>query len=84
MMAETTEQAVKRHERWLLEQEEALSRHQVWLEEHDAAMKAHETAILNFGFWIKDCMRSRFWIRSASLSLSAERGSDWACGRRTD
>ena len=44
-MAETTEAAIKRHERWLLEQEEAISRHRGWLEEHDAAMKAHETAM---------------------------------------
>ena len=58
-MAETTAEAIKRHERWLEEQEEAISRHRVWLqeqeaavsrhriwlEEHEAAMKAHETAM---------------------------------------
>ena len=41
-MAETTEEAIRRHERWLQEQEEAISRHRVWLEEHDAAMRKAE------------------------------------------
>jgi len=44
-MAETTQEAIKRHERWLFEQEEAISRHRVWLEEHEAWMKAHEAAM---------------------------------------
>lgn len=34
-MAETTEEAVKRHERWLFEQEEAFNRHRSWLEQLD-------------------------------------------------
>ena len=32
-MAETTEEAIKRHERWLLEQEEAFNRHRSWAQE---------------------------------------------------
>jgi len=42
-MAETIEEAIKRHERWLEEQEEAIARHRVWLEEHDAVMRRAET-----------------------------------------
>jgi hypothetical protein len=34
-MAETTEEAIKRHERWLFEQEEAFNRHRSWLKQLD-------------------------------------------------
>jgi hypothetical protein len=37
-MSERTEEAVKRHERWLLEQEEAFTRHRLWLGQHDARL----------------------------------------------
>ncbi len=35
-MAETTEEAIKRHERWL--QEQAFTRHRLWLEQHDTRL----------------------------------------------
>ncbi len=41
-MAETTEEAIKRHERWLQEQEEAFTRHRLWLEQHDARLDRME------------------------------------------
>ena len=41
-MAETTEEAIKRHERWLQEQEDAFTRHRLWLEQHDARLDRAE------------------------------------------
>lgn len=44
-MPETTEEAIKRHERWLLEQEEAFDRHRLWLEQLDARMDRAEKRV---------------------------------------
>jgi hypothetical protein len=41
-MSETTEEAVKRHERWLFEEEEAFNRHRSWLEQLDDRMDRSE------------------------------------------
>ncbi len=41
-MAETTEEAIKRHERGLQEQEDAFTRHRLWLEQYDARLDRME------------------------------------------